>query len=285
PYGEDFINYFLAENRRGYCAHFASAATLIFRYLGIPARYVEGYAIDPVDISENGTLLEEAQYEDYYDGHSLLGTEAVVSVEATDANAHAWVEVYDAALGWVVVEVTPASDEEETGESLWQRLLNFLTGNQDGASEEAQADEEGAETDSDKETGQRAGLFFKAIVFWFLAAVVVRWSVREGSRRRRYQQADRNEKLIMRYQEYIRRVSGKNRELREKVNYEQQLLWLVSEGFWTADEKEMKECTRILDWAGFSQTEISEQEFLRVMEHLENPSHTKKCSGYAHFTH
>ena len=269
PYGKDFINYFLSENRRGYCAHFASAATLIFRYLGIPARYVEGYAIDPVDISENGTLIEGARYEDYYDGHSLLGTEAVVSVEASDANAHAWVEVYDEALGWVAVEVTPASDEEEGGESLWQRLLNFLTGNQDGASEAAQEEEE-AETDSDEQAGRGAGAFFKAAVLLLIIAAIVRWSVKAGLKRYRYEQADRNEKLIIRYQEYIRKLSRKRRTLREKVNYEQQLMWLVSENFWTADEEEIGECTRILERAGFSQTEISEQEFLRVLGHLTN---------------
>ena len=274
PYGEDFINYFLSENRRGYCAHFASAATMIFRYLGIPARYVEGYAIDPVDISENGTLIEEARYEAYYDGHSLLGTEAVVSVEVSDANAHAWVEVYDEALGWVAVEVTPASDEEEEGESLWQRLLNFLTGNQNSDSGAAQEEEE-SEMDSDGPAGRGAGVFFKVAVFLLIIAAAVRWSVRAGLKRYRYEQADRNEKLIMRYQEYICKLSRKHRVLREKVNYEQQLLWLASENLWTADEEEIGECTRILERAGFSQTEISEQEFLRVIGHLTNrASHT-----------
>ena len=43
----------------------------------------------------------------------------------------------------------------------------------------------------------------------------------------------------------------------------------------TADEEEIGECTRILERAGFSQTEISEQEFLRVIGHLTNrASHT-----------
>ena len=45
PRGKDFIEYFLYENKRGYCAHYASAATMIFRAMGIPARYVEGYAV------------------------------------------------------------------------------------------------------------------------------------------------------------------------------------------------------------------------------------------------
>lgn len=278
PYGKDFINYFLSENRRGYCAHFASAATLIFRYLGIPARYVEGYAIDLADISGNGTLIEDAQYEDYYDGYSLLGTEAVVSVEASDANAHAWVEVYDEALGWVVVEVTPASDKEESGESLWQRLLNFLTGNQEDASETEQEVEE-EETGTDGQAGRGAGLFLKAAVLLFMIAVVVRLTVAAGFKSYRYKRADRNEKLIMRYQEYIRKLSRKRRELREKINYEQQLLWLASENFWMADEEELEECTRILERAGFSQTEISEQEFLRVMEHLTNSNRAVHKKG------
>ncbi|RHU97711.1 transglutaminase domain-containing protein [Clostridium sp. OM07-9AC] len=90
PYRADFINYFLGKNRRGYCAHFASAATLAFRYTGIPARYVEGYGIDPEDISEEGTIKYDQRYEDYYEGYSEVGKTAVVSANVTDASAHAW---------------------------------------------------------------------------------------------------------------------------------------------------------------------------------------------------
>ena len=174
----------------------------------------------------------------------------------------------------MAVEVTPASDEEEEGESLWQRLLNFLTGNQNSDSGAAQEEEE-SEMDSDGPAGRGAGVFFKVAVFLLIIAAAVRWSVRAGLKRYRYEQADRNEKLIMRYQEYICKLSRKHRVLREKVNYEQQLLWLASENLWTADEEEIGECTRILERAGFSQTEISEQEFLRVIGHLTNrASHT-----------
>ena len=67
------MNYFLTKNRRGYCAHFASAATLAFRYIGIPARYVEGYAVDPQDVSEEGTIEYDEKYEAYYEGTSEVG--------------------------------------------------------------------------------------------------------------------------------------------------------------------------------------------------------------------
>ncbi len=67
PEGEDYVTYFLTESRRGYCMHFASAATLLLRWMGIPARYVAGYVAD-VPAS----------------GH----------VRVPDSAAHAWVEVY-----------------------------------------------------------------------------------------------------------------------------------------------------------------------------------------------
>jgi len=80
PEGEDFVGYFLTESHRGYCMHFASAATLMLRALGIPARYVSGYV---ADIPASGRAL------------------------VPDSNAHAWVEIYLSGYGWYPVEVTP----------------------------------------------------------------------------------------------------------------------------------------------------------------------------------
>src|SRR5699024_5072327 len=81
PEGEDYVTYFLTESRRGYCMHFASAAVLMLRWIGVPARYVAGYVAD-VPAS----------------GH----------VRVPDSAAHAWVEVYIEGYGWEPVEVTPA---------------------------------------------------------------------------------------------------------------------------------------------------------------------------------
>ena len=54
PQGKDFVEYFLYENKKGYCTHFASAATVILRAMGVPTRYVEGYVIRSND-AENAT--------------------------------------------------------------------------------------------------------------------------------------------------------------------------------------------------------------------------------------
>lgn len=90
PEGEDFVSYFLTESHEGYCMHFASAATLMLRGLGIPARYVTGYVADVPS-----------------SGHANVA----------DSAAHAWVEIYIDGYGWEPVEVTPAYAGSNPGQS------------------------------------------------------------------------------------------------------------------------------------------------------------------------
>ena len=81
PLGEDdFAMWFLNESDTGYCVHFATAATVLLRAAGIPARYVEGYM---VSVCENKTV-------------AVLGEDA-----------HAWVEYWVPGCGWQLLEATP----------------------------------------------------------------------------------------------------------------------------------------------------------------------------------
>lgn len=124
PEGGDVVNYFLDDNKKGVCYHFASAAVLIFRRLGISARYVEGYAFG-VNSVMDGTVKEDLNYDDYYSGYSQLGRTAVMEVEVTDANAHAWVEIYKEGKGWMVVDPTPTVIEDGGGGDFWRDFTNF----------------------------------------------------------------------------------------------------------------------------------------------------------------
>ena len=125
PRGEDFINYFLTQNRKGYCAHFASAATLIFREMGIPARYVEGYAFSFENVLASD-INEQEDPKDYYSGYSAIGDSPVMDVEVTDAMAHAWVEIYVDGFGWKVVEVTPGSAAETDEDNFWDAFAKAV---------------------------------------------------------------------------------------------------------------------------------------------------------------
>ena len=71
-------------SKKGYDVQFATAATLMFRYYGIPARYVEGYLITPQDI-------EQIKSEE--------------NIQIPLQNAHAWTEIYIDGSGFVPIEV------------------------------------------------------------------------------------------------------------------------------------------------------------------------------------
>ena len=70
---------FLRTYKSGVCQHYATAATMLYRSLGIPARYTVGYT-----------------------SYAVAGQ----NVEVTSNQAHAWVEVYIDGIGWMQVEVT-----------------------------------------------------------------------------------------------------------------------------------------------------------------------------------
>lgn len=94
PFGKDFAQYFLTESKKGSCSHFATAAALMCRYRGIPARYVEGYVIKPEDFPKSAKNGDN------------------VTVTLTDERAHAWIEVYLDNYGWMPYEMTPGYGSE-----------------------------------------------------------------------------------------------------------------------------------------------------------------------------
>lgn len=93
PVPEDsrLLDEFLYEQKKGFCVHFATAGTLLFRMYGIPARYVSGYVISPDSLQKG----ENQQY----------------SCQVPDSSAHAWTEIYVGNGGWLPVEVTPSASE------------------------------------------------------------------------------------------------------------------------------------------------------------------------------
>ncbi len=79
----DFARWFTEESSTGYCVHFATAATVLLRAQGVPARYISGYCVQ---------------------------TEADKKTTVYEKNSHAWVEYWSEETGWTVFEPTP-SDE------------------------------------------------------------------------------------------------------------------------------------------------------------------------------
>lgn len=89
PKNRDFVNYFLLENNKGYCTHYATSGVILARMAGIPARFATGYVLVGDDFSK------ENQNDD-----------GSYTIELKDNRGHAWMEVYFRGYGWVPFEFT-----------------------------------------------------------------------------------------------------------------------------------------------------------------------------------
>lgn len=85
PEGKDFVDYFLFQEKKGYCTYFASAMTVMCRIAGIPARYVEGFLISSSESDKE-------------------------KIDVLNSDAHAWVEIYFDNVGWVTFDPTPGNE-------------------------------------------------------------------------------------------------------------------------------------------------------------------------------
>lgn len=107
PPNRDIVDYFIFDLQKGYCDYFASAMVVLARAAGVPARLVVGYAPGAFD-AVNGRYI------------------------VTEADAHAWVEVYFPGAGWVEFEPTsnhPAlqySSQESTKPPQLPKANEFL---------------------------------------------------------------------------------------------------------------------------------------------------------------
>ena len=88
PTGRDFVSWFLLDERQGYCTSFATAMAVMARMVGLPARYIEGYAAVP-------------------DSDSVA--------RVTQQQAHAWTEIYFAGFGWLPFDPTPGCNDADDG--------------------------------------------------------------------------------------------------------------------------------------------------------------------------
>lgn len=127
----DFLRYTLNQTKNGYDVHYATAATLMLRYLGVPARYVEGYYISSED---------------------ALHVKAGKAQKVQKKNAHAWAEYYLDGVGWIPFEVTPGyRDKKEE-----QELSKILTGTNGNGKSEGKLYQKTKKTyESEKEDGQQ----------------------------------------------------------------------------------------------------------------------------------
>lgn len=271
PRRKDFVNYFLADNKRGYCAHFASAAALILRRLGYRTRYVEGYAIDATDFGEDAKVRSDLKVSDYYDGTLPLGDRAqVVTVNVTDAMAHAWVEV-EVDGHWMIAELTPWSEETAPREGgFLAGLIDFLSGSSTGGSSgDGDASDVGAPAVSLDGLGRFFSYGVLILIAVAVAGILLIQSVLLIMRRVRYVRADYSERLVIDVSRLRKKWLKKNKKA--PINYREfveEMYAHEQDSDQTTDESKKQELIQILEKAGFSKASIDKETYERACEIL-----------------
>lgn len=97
PREQDAVVYFLQENKKGYSPHYATAAAVLLRGIGVPTRFVEGLYISKEQLAD------------------VMNT--TTEIEVTDEDIHAWVEVYQENYGFVPFEFTPGRGDDDAKDS------------------------------------------------------------------------------------------------------------------------------------------------------------------------
>ncbi|WOO35228.1 transglutaminase-like domain-containing protein [Anaerocolumna sp. AGMB13020] len=207
PGNKDFVEYFLYEKKKGFCTHYASAATLAFRLAGIPARYVEGYVAKPDEIKKSKMSGTYSVLED--DGNKKNYN--IREVRISDAGAHSWVEVYKEGWGWVPVEMTPGfqqDSEDSANEELQATPSPTATPSPSSTPTPTvtpRAEQEDTATDTTKNTKEKeikavdVASFFALIVIFLMVLILVAGVLLKLYRGIQYRKADKGKKIIILY--------------------------------------------------------------------------------------
>ncbi len=202
---EDLARWFVESGVDGFCVHYATAATVLLRAAGFPARYVSGY---------------------------MLQMEANRLTTVTSQDAHAWVEVFVKGLGWIAVDPTPYTGifdlpEETTEETTLPSVLTDPT--EPSGSEATQettlpetteqtrpqqtqpetTDADPGPTVPDSNKPERRNSLWQ-VIRWLLAVLAVlactfgQWRLRIWWQQNRLRKASPNQRAVLLYRRLLR---------------------------------------------------------------------------------
>ena len=260
PEGEDFLDWLLFEGREGYCTWYATAAVLMARSVGVPARYVQGYRaalpgkvftkLDPGDA--------HAWCEGYIQGYGWVTVEATPGLEGQGAGWMTAAEKEEAGMTDPETVPVPAEEDPIPGDPGEDRVPQPVPG--PGGSGDADAD---TAPEGEEDPGRRIpGWIAVPVIAVLIAALAAVLLMRRARRKRRYEDADPSEKLRLDLESLLRDLRGKGYPRRPEESlsrYFERLPWR----FLLGNAEEAKKMAELYDRTFFGKTAPSEEELER----------------------
>ena len=148
---QDYVDQFLFETQVGYCDNFSTSMAVMLRAIGIPTRWVKGFAP-----GEQGQVVD-----------------GVYEYIVTNNDAHSWVEVYFPGVGWMPFE--PTIGFSNTNDMEFE--LDVPEQNDLPTEPLQQIDEQTPQQDNAKTTSNEPS-FIKQLKLWFSSHLsIVVWAV------------------------------------------------------------------------------------------------------------
>lgn len=197
----------ILEKKIGNDRDYASVATAMFRYYGVPARYVEGYQVTKDDVKK---MSKDKPY-------PIKGS-----------NFHAWTEIYMDGIGWVPIETVPQFMDRMTQPDMAVGLQNEDMTNKFQPKLQQPPDEKNSVRSEHEENNSRVKLktvmaLSLLLILIILAAVfAVRKLMKLVARRKAFNNPDKKMAVCAIYSEIIavgKRIPDDIRETGEKAAY------------------------------------------------------------------
>ena len=260
PSGKDYVEYFLFDQKKGFCEHFATAGALLLRACHVPARYAAGYKVAPDQFKQN----KDGSY-----------TAAVL-----DADAHAWADVFNMDYGWHPVEMTPgegtASRRRDNAEQA-EKTVSPVVREHERQTEHPKETETPAPTPEKNEGKDNKGqgrqasegrgivlsiALAAALLVLALAAYVLFQRYIQNNYRKKLQkkEGDRNAAILLRMELFLYwlKKCGKRGLLRKK---EADWFAFFAEEYNEIGEEAWRQLKEILQEAEFSNQNVSQEKY------------------------
>ena len=194
PEDEDFVAHFL-QTKEGYCTYYATAMAVLARSADLPARYVTGYG-----------LRENENFSNAY--------------IATNATAHAWVEIYFSGIGWMGFDplmwnsqVTAVTDTITHGQ-------DDQAGDQSGQEDQSGQDTPIPQEDTIDTSGQPAqGFFRSAVILGSIILLLIILRIAVSILMGRYHRKYRLEKVIRKFDNMSDRLAFYYADILRQMRY------------------------------------------------------------------